>query len=579
MSGGPAARRLRAPVAALLALVGALLVVGGSAPAARAHASVVGTSPANGAEVSVRPTSVRVTFDEPVTLAGGLAGASVLDGSGARVDVGRPRLDAARRTLTIPLERGLPRGAYIASWSVVSADTHPVGGSIEFGYGTPAATSASPAPTGPSPTLTLVVGLAKGVLYLALVLAFGLLPAARVLGVGVASRTVRRVVVAGLAGALLASVGQLVAQYAWTASSAGPVDGAVLGSALAGFAGSAYAVRVWVRLVLLGLALVLVTRRAGTGLAGTALPGTGPAEGSRSVTVREGAVAVLGLGVVVTVVLDGHGGTGGWRLVCTTAHAAAAVAWLGGLVVLGWLVLRRRLSADRLARLGAWSAYAGVAAAVLVASGTVQAIVAVRYPAALVTTPYGLVLLAKLALVAAALGLAVAGRRWVAVQRRFVRPEPGRTARLRVRTRWEAGALVGVVLLSGVLSSVPPAESAYAPTATRHTTVGPYAVTFEAGPVRRGPTSFRVTVLPPSEAAPMPTVLELTLAQPGGPVTGLAVRFPYRVPGALAPGRPTPVTFTSETVTVPSTGAWTATLTVGADRLDQYTTVVDLAFL
>jgi copper transport protein len=536
---------------ALVAVATGLAVL--PAAPAQAHASIVGTTPSNGQQVSTRPDAVRVTFDEPVTLVAARS-ATVLDESGDRVDTGQVTLDAAGNTLTIPLEAGLPRGVFVASWSVLSADTHPVGGSIEFGYGQPPSPAAAAEPTGPSPALTLVVGLVKGALYLALIAAFGLVPAGLLLGAGPHERRgLARAARIGTAAAVVVSLVQVAVQQAWVASFT-PGGG---GTSVADVAGSRYAVAVWVRLAVLAAVLLVDARRA---------------RAQRRAGAGSVVQGLLALVVLATVAVDGHGGAGPWwRFLATTLHGAAAIAWLGGLAVLAWALLGHRLTPERLVRLGWWSVYAGAAVATLVASGTVQAVVGVRYPGALLTTTYGAVLLAKLVLVLVACGLGAAGLRWGRHQRRFERPEPGQTARLRARVRWEMGVASAVVVLSGVLSSVTPAEAAYAPTVTRHARVGPYAVTFEAGPARRGPESFRVTAVASTPDSPGPQTVRIVLRQDDGPVQGLHADVPYRIAGALVPGRPTPVTFASATVTVPATGRWTATVTVVAGEYEQYT--------
>ncbi|GAA4157092.1 copper resistance protein CopC [Gryllotalpicola daejeonensis] len=562
MTSRPRARwRRYAQVAALGAALGLLIAGAGAVlpqQPASAHAYVVSTAPANGAELSTAPGSVRVTFDEAVTLPGTADEATVLDESGTRVDTGAPQLSADRTVLTIGVKAGIPKGAYIASWSVISADTHPVGGSLEFGYGVPAtaAAAAQPAAAEPSALLSLLVGVAKGLLYLALVVGLGVPVAAVLLGAAADERRlVLRTALLGIAAAAVASALQLVLQHLWEAG------------AIATFAGSSYAIAVYVRLAALAIA----------GLA------AGPAAADRPRRAARAVFTGASLVAVGTVVVNGHGGSHAWWYFASTAlHAISAVAWLGGLTVLGWLLLRGRLSADRLGRMPHWSLYAGVSVATLALSGVVQGLVEVRYPGALVTTQYGWILLIKLALVAAVLAVAIGGHRWVrresraAAASRDARPAPGRTARLRNRVRWEAAVAASVVIVSGVLSSITPASADYAPTATRHETIGPYAVTLEVAPARTGPETLKITVLEPSFNAALPESLDVTLGQSGGPVKALKVQFPYRIAGVLHPGKPTPVAFTSAAVTVPRTGEWTASVTVVAGPLEQYT--ADLSY-
>lgn len=559
MIPAPGRRRARA----LAVLLGVLAVWGVvAAPAAAAHAYVLTTVPANGAEVPSAPTRIVVTFDEPVTMPSATGVASVIDSDGNHVDDGSAQLRDGGRTLVVGVRSGVPKGAYIASWSVVSADSHPVGGSIQFGYGVPAVSAAVPPAPEPSTGLQLLVGLVKGLLYLGLVVALGLVPAASVLDAEPGERRLlRRAARVGVGLAILASALQVGTQYLWDASA---LAGGPTWRGLREFAGSAYPVAVAVRVVLLAAIAVVLPRAASTG---------------RAAAIRWAATVVLGLAVLVTVVENGHGGAGEWwRSAVTVVHAGAVVAWLGGLAVLGWLVLRRRLPVRRLRRLPRWSAYAGACVGLLVGTGLVQALVQVGYPAALVDTTYGATLLVKLALVAAVLALALRGRSWI--RRELVQTAgdpgaglvtPGRTALLRRRVRTEAGLGALVVVVSGVLSSTPPAVTAYAPTRVVHATIGPYAVTIQVAPARRGPQSFRVTAEGATAGTPPARSIQLDLGQETGSVQALPVTFPYRLPGAIAPDRPTPLTFVSSAVDVPTTGPWTGTLTVVAGETAQYT--------
>ena len=164
-----------------LALAGALTALLLSAPAAFAHAYVIATSSADGAQVTAAPADIRVTFDEPVSLPSAEGSASVADAQGKAVGDGPARLVDGRRTLPIRLRAGPAKGPCVASWSVISADTHPVGGS-PVRVSVPAVAVSAPTQPQPRAELELLVGVTKGLLYLGLVAALGLLPADLVLG-------------------------------------------------------------------------------------------------------------------------------------------------------------------------------------------------------------------------------------------------------------------------------------------------------------------------------------------------------------------------------------------------------------
>ncbi|MHA7985045.1 copper resistance CopC/CopD family protein [Rathayibacter sp. CAU 1779] len=631
--------RLVAVVGAVLALVLVAWPVG-AAPAS-AHATVVGTAPQNGAEVKESPTSIRVTFDESVTMPPQGDTAAVVDAAGRRVDAGAQVLEKNRTVLVIPLRNSLPKGTYIASWSVVSADSHPVGGSLQFGVRTPAIAAAAPAVHQPSAGLALTAGVVKGAVYLGFVVGLGLLPAASLFG---ARRRVAGLARAGLAFAIVASLAQLVVQYLWDTSggatgAVGAGGGAGAGRA-AGIGGLAGGEQLWAGLIpFLGssYAVAVGVRLLGLALAVAVLPGTRVF--GRPLALQTAIFAAAGVVAIGALVVDGHGASSWLQFVSTALHATAAIAWLGGLVMLGWLLLRRRLTAARLQRLPAWSLYAGACVLVLVISGVLQSVIQVRYPAALLTTTYGILLLAKLVLVGVVLVLAARNRAWVRrtvresvgvaastavatfgsgirrtvpsavaengsetqsaaaqtpsgisavvaegavatlaaepVREDHGRPAPGQTAALRRRVRWEAAIGGVVVIVSGVLSSITPAEAAYAPVVAQQRTIGPYTVTFDGGPARRGQQSFRVTVVGADDSTPLPQRVELQLSEASGPVKALPVSFPFRVAGVNHPGTATPIDFASATVTLPRSGSWVATLTVVADAFDQYTAELD----
>ncbi|MFT4043745.1 MAG: CopD family protein [Gordonia sp. (in: high G+C Gram-positive bacteria)] len=532
-------------------VIGVLCWLGFSAPAASAHAVVVSTTPSNGAEVSGPPREIRVVFDESVSLPPASDAAAVVDSSGDSVGNGSVRLADGARTLIIGLRTGLAKDTYIASWSVISADAHPVGGSIQFGYGVPAiAVDAPPVPE-PNPTLGQLSGVLTGLVYLGLIIAFGMAPGARVLGAEHARlRTVSHVARIGAAVAALSSLAGLATQYLWDASA---LPNGPSGTGFASFATTSYAMAVYLRVVLLGVAAA-VPISVGGGRRGF---------GRR---VRWAAEAAVALGVAGTVVHNGHGGAGTWwRFALTLVHVLAMIGWIGGLAVLGWLLVRHGLTEERLRRLPLWSWYAAVSVALLVATGVLQSFIQVRFPDALLHTAYGEILIVKLVLVGVALVLALMNRRWVARALAARRAGGGKRAPvswLRARVGIEAAVGAVIVLVAGVLSSTNPAVSAYAPTRTAHVVLGPYDVVVRVGPARRGPESFRVTAVASTSAAPPPQSIRLTLRQKGIGVRALPVDFGYRLPGTLHPGRPTAFTFVSSSVNVPATGIWTGTLTV-----------------
>lgn len=564
MSGARHAAR-----AALGALVALVLLLVPAAPA-QAHASYVGSDPANGQTLAHAPSVVRVTLSEPVTFVAGDDDAiAAYDAAGRRVDTGAPSLSEDRHELRIPLQPDLPDGAYLVNWVIVSADSHPAGGSIQFGVNVPATFVEPDAPRA-DPLVQLLAGLAKALVYLALVVGLGVPAAARVLAVtGPAAQRLRRWALWGLAAAAIASALQVGVQFLWVQSSLGAgVFGAGAGTGtpvpwdqLPVFLASAFAVAAWVRLGVLAAAAAVVV------LAGRAV-----------LTPRAEAIGLVAAVVAAsaTVAAAGHGGAGPtWRLVAATAHGAGAIAWLGGLAVLALLWLRRRLDAIDVRRLGVWSAYAGVAVALVVASGVVQAFAQVRYPAALWTTTYGIVLLAKLALVAVALGLGAGALVWGRRERaRADGAAPGRTARLRRRVRAELATGIVIVALSGILSTLTPAGDDYTPVARAHTAIGPYDVDVTIVGARTGAQRVIVHATPDDAGTRPPARAEVTLSAPSAGIAALPADVVFRLTDAVPFTQRTAVRFETTAVTVPVAGRWQALVTLVVDDWRQYSGTV-----
>ncbi len=146
--GWMAGHRVRPFSAVALNAVRVILLVaftwfgaGAAATGAAAHASLVMTSPAEGAVLQAAPQEFSLTFSEPVSpLSLNLIGP---DGS-KRALSGFTLKD---KTLAITAPPALARGTHVLSWRVVSEDGHPVGGSVVFSSGEPSATPPAIAPS------------------------------------------------------------------------------------------------------------------------------------------------------------------------------------------------------------------------------------------------------------------------------------------------------------------------------------------------------------------------------------------------------------------------------------------------
>lgn len=459
-----------------LVLLGLLLA--GSATPASAHATLVDGRPADRSALDTAPAEVSLTFSEPVTVPSG--GLRVLDAEARRVDLG-PVDTENPSVVAVALPPDLPDGAYVVSYRVISADSHPVGGVRTFTVGdgveeVAATTLAAIAGDGTSVAARRAGQLLRGLGYGALLLATG----AAVTGWLIVRRPVDRAVARRLAvrSALVGVVVSLVGVPVQAVAVTGELGAAWSAVGLWETATSTFGVASVVRSALLAvLATVLLV----------GLPG-----------VLAAAVAAGALG---TVVLDGHQRSmpPTWLLVTgDLVHVGAAAVWFGGLVVLAAVLSRRSTRPEAVPAAGLVARFSGVAlvASVLVAvGGTAMAWPLVGQPAALVGTAYGLTLLAKLA----AVGVVVL----VAAYNRFrlvpaivagaipsggapgdVAPEVGSAdvgdggapvdlavdlgqrrasaawSQLRRTLRLEVALLSGVLLLTGVLATTQPAAEA-----------------------------------------------------------------------------------------------------------------------
>ena len=121
--------------ALVAAVLGSLLLLVSPAPA-YAHADLVRSSPASGSVVTKAPSSIRLTFNEAVTI----DSAEILDSAGGTVP-SSAAINGAVLTLTpaSPLRAGITT----AEFSVTSDDGHQIEGAIAFVIGKPGARGAA----------------------------------------------------------------------------------------------------------------------------------------------------------------------------------------------------------------------------------------------------------------------------------------------------------------------------------------------------------------------------------------------------------------------------------------------------
>ncbi|MFB9234060.1 copper resistance CopC/CopD family protein [Plantactinospora siamensis] len=392
----PAKHRPAARVAAALGLlVMAFAALLGPAAPASAHAVLVSSSPPNGAVLASAPSQVVLTFSEGVRAVPDRV--RVIGPDGSRVDRGKPAVSGA--VLTITVDQGAPRGTYLVTYRIISADSHPVVGGYTYSVG---AASTPPTDTGGGsrvdPVVSTAVKIAKYVGYAGLALLVGpVLVLALLWPRRLSRRGPTRLAYTGAGLVALSTLAGLWLQLPYTG---GGGLFAVSGAALTDVLGSTFGAALLVRLGLLGAAVILLRPV----LAGTA----GRTDGLL--------LLVLGGCGLATWSLAGHPAATPVPVVSVVAdmaHLAAMAVWLGGLVMLAGFLLPRASARELVAILPIWSRWAAVAVTALVVAGTVQALIEVGTPAALVDTGYGQLLLAKIALFALVIGVAAVSRQHV----------------------------------------------------------------------------------------------------------------------------------------------------------------------
>jgi copper transport protein len=358
---GDRRRVRRAFVAAAGLLFGLVIALLAPASPASAHAALVGSDPSNGTVVPDAPNRITLTFSESVQLLAGKI--QVLAPDGTRADQGDPQQSGD--SVTVPLRSGGGRGTYLVSYRVISADSHPVGGSITYSVGaasTPPSENAIPESLDPVVRVLIPVGKYIGyaglVLLVGPVLVLALLWPHRLSRVGPA-----RLVWTGLgmvAGSTLLGL-YLQAPYA--------IGSGLFGASVDDFKevlGSTYGAVMLVRLGVLAAAAFLLR---------PLLRGEG-GESKADLAL----LGVLGVAALATWPLTGHptaSPVAGVSVVVDAVHLGSMSVWLGGLVMLVGYLLPRADERELSAILPIWSRWAFSAVGALVVAGVVQALIEV----------------------------------------------------------------------------------------------------------------------------------------------------------------------------------------------------------
>lgn len=540
-------------VAAILA-VGAVLA---SAAPAAAHASLVSTDPAEGEVLPETPDDVTFTFDEQVRLTADSI--RVFDADGAPLEA-----EASSRSeeIVVDLPDELDDGTYVVVWQVVSADGHPIAGSLTFSIGAPSLEVARPQieETDPGP-VRRVLSVVQGLEYAGLLLSAGLLVFAAWALRGVRDGDVVRARVVRVAwwSAGLATLAAVAAI---------PLSGAYQQGLPLSKLGESQTTD----LALVGKdALVLAVIAAGLLVA------------LMAVSRERWRVAVVPAALLAACApaLVGHSRAIDpvWLMTITdVVHLVCGAVWFGGLVglalTLGPLSGRERDAALVLSR------FSGLAAALLgllAVTGVLMGWRILEGWAPLFDTGYGRVLLVKVG--TAALVALVAGyNRFRLLPRAVdgVGHTERRRAALGVRraVRIEVGLLVVVLGLTGFLTTLSPREvedtRPAVPSRVDAALAGEVKVLVTAAPGRRGPNTLLVQM---QNQAGEPA------DQFAEPVVSLSAGLGGdETPVDLGEQPVTPVATGTYAVQVvfPSSGTWKVQVSVRASEFDNPVAVVEV---
>lgn len=479
---------------ALTALILCCLLL--SLPASvSAHAYVVTSTPGENEVLQDAPTSISITFNEPIENA--FHSIQVTDPSGQQAVSGESRIDGGNSaTLLTELRPNLPDGIYTVNYKVLSSDGHTVTGTFPFIIGDEAAkhnTTASnePGSSGgralPGTDLLLVrwlqysgLALYMGTLLFHLVL----LPRRSEKASAAVWQHSKRLLMLSL---ILAAAGIGLSLPQQTASDAGVPWGQAWNPALlkdtlqlTSF-GNAWLSEMVLLLLLAGLTVILAVF----------------AERSRLLASWGTVIALMiTLGILLAKSFIGHAAAANEKsmaIAMNFLHQASSFMWLGGLLSLVCLLpaaaralrdkpdSKNQIYWETIRR---FSILAACCVIILLSSGIYAGLLYVPTWHALLNSNYGLVLLIKagLTLIMLILGLSAFLR-----GRKQSRP-------LGAGVWLEFGIGLIVLVVAAILSNMPTALSSPGPVHLKGTTPDGYHVAVKVTPNVIGQNNFEVTV-------------------------------------------------------------------------------------
>ena len=482
----------------LLVLLLLLLLPAGPA---LAHAVLTATVPEDSTRLEAPPAELLLRFNEAVRP----VAVRLVDRNGRAAD---SVVETRGETLALTPRAPLAAGPWVLDYRVMSADGHPVAGTIGFGVAAPPPTD-SRAPDPDEALIRVLATLARFFHYGGLLIAAGgglfLVLVARPGGRLAAE------VSPGLKLAALAALGGAVVSLGLSGAAAAGLPLTALGDALAWRTGLAGSLGASVAVAAGGLAILVGGLAAGGG-AGALL-----------------ALTIGSLLAAASLALTGHAASAEPRMLAVpmvALHALCAAFWAGSLWPLA-VTLRRLPAAEAAMVVRRFSTLALIAVALLIVAGGALSLLQAQGSPDPLATGYGWLWLLKIACVAPLLGLAALHK--LRLTPALARQETGAPRALRRGIAAEATLMVAILALTAALGASPPPR-ALALAHARQPPPEPVAVDPAPGYVVMAGTALGTAVIEIAPARVGPNRLTIQLS--GAPETARLRLIP---PSAGAP--------------------------------------------
>jgi copper transport protein len=534
-----------------------------------AHAQLLSTEPVGGTAGDA-PRRVLLRFSEPVQVS--QVGVRVFDADAERITTETARHANGKSTeVVLPLP-DLDNGAYVVTWRVTSADSHPVHGAFTFRVGPVPASGNNDqalarqllAADGGDTAVGAVYSALRFLAYGSLVLLVGTL-AFLVLIWPAGRRVARARRLVGWTGVVLgvSTAAGIPTQALYANGLAFPELSSVGSHLFDSRFGQVWGARLLLLVVLAGV--LVACRRWADRTFEDAAPPPG--------LLVAGGLTVAGL--LLTPALAGHAATRDLvplAVVSDLVHLGSVSLWLGGLVCLIACVLPRRLADELSDVVPRFSRLAMAAVATILVTGLFQGWREVGSKDALTTTTYGRLLLVKFVLFGVMVGLGGLSRRWVHARYRVpalrLSPGPGAAAldqdsetvaRLRRTVGAETVVAVVVLAVTSLLVAAEPARSALSRPYSTELVTDDLLINVTVDPAKAGPSDFHFYTLTPEGAVADVAEFTASLRLPDADVGPLALKIDKVAPGHYS-------AYGSE---LPLRGSWELEVVARLTEIDQ----------